>query len=103
MAACVRLSRKQLVANIFCRCALNFTFFLDKYSFIGTHTERWHVKQQPNMEKMEFRGLGSRLKSEIPSVLKPLSMMEVASRKEREQNECDHKQVFKVTFSWEIN
>lgn len=24
-------------------------------------------------------------------------------KREREQNECDHKQVFKVTFSWEIN
>lgn len=50
------------------------TFFLAKYSLIGTHTERWHEKQQPkpNMENIEFRGRGKRLK--MPSELKPLSV-----------------------------
>jgi hypothetical protein len=55
--------------------SLLITFFLAKYSFKGTHNERSHEKQQPNMESMEFRGRGMRLKIDTPpSFVKPLSI-----------------------------
>jgi hypothetical protein len=100
IAACVCLSRKLVTNIIFSLCIKFYLFprqvFLYRYTY-GTLTREAATEHWENGISRPWKSIKKRNSIGTEAVIYD------GGCDDEKRNECDHKQVFKVTFSWEIN